>query len=684
MRESSNLTRIDRLRIDASVDLARFTEPGVSGLPNWRVLSIFPAAVFVVFLLLVAFEISGTSTGAHWTNLGTGLDPRLLYGTPRTIRSDEWLVQMGWVVSQSHHGWPGRNMIFPGGVDMTVLNELPSWDWSSLFRPHLWGYLTLGLQHGLAWYWWLPGVALVSSTYLFVVTILPRRIFTAVGLAVAVFFAPLMQWWYGPSTIWPVAWVLLAMAAIVWILRDRRRWVRWTWAAVTGYFAVTMAMGLYIPYIIPVVLIFVAFAIGYLFRMRPWSTGGVRATVSCVLPILAAGVLSVGISAIWAFTRLRTFEAITSTVYPGARSESTGSVLATDQYLAGLGGAPWSSALRLNSSTTLLGGNSSEASSVFLLGLFLIGGLIVLTVARFRQTRSIDPVCIAYFACVVLLLAYLFIPGWNSVAHVLQLDKVPPDRVRIAFVVLLPLSIALAIENSRDVSKRLGWLAGGISGALALAGSAVIAVRLHQLDPATLAIARNWPAVVGLMVVACVLVFTRRFAGLGVLLLVVATLLTSWNVNPLYRGVYDLTATATGAAVQKADTGDPGEWVGLGSYETMAILVESGVSSFSGVQTYPSARMWKEIDPTSRFDDEWNRLGHIQWSTGLGDPVVANPSPDVIAVTFDACSTFAQKHVSWVLSDEQDSSSACLQRTSRIAQGALKMSIYRVVPEGGE
>jgi len=94
--------------------------------------------------------------------------------------------------------------------------------------------------------------------------------------------------------------------------------------------------------------------------------------------------------------------------------------------------------------------------------------------------------------------------------------------------------------------------------------------------------------------------------------------------------------------------------------------------------------MWKEIDPTSRFDDEWNRLGHIQWSTGTGDPVVANPSPDVIAVTFDACSTFAQKHVSWVLSDEQDSSSACLQRTSRIAQGALKMSIYRVVSGGGK
>ena len=677
------MTRIDRLRHTAVSAIARFTEPRASGLPNWRVVLAFPAAAILIFLILVVFEISGTSAGAHWVNLGTGADPRLLYGTPRTIRSDEWLVQLGWVVSQSHHGWPASNSIFPGGVDMTVLNELPSWDWSSIFRPHLWGYLALGLQHGLAWYWWLPAVALLSSCYLFVVTMLPRRIFTAVLLSVAVFFTPLVQWWYGPSTIWPVSWGLLAIAAIIWLLRDKRLWVRILWSVATGYFAVTMAMGLYIPYIIPVMIVFLAFAIGYLVRARPWRVGGAGSTFRAIRPLLVAGAASVLVTMLWAFTRFRTFERITSTVYPGARSESTGTLHTSDPFLAGLGGAPWSSALRVNSSTTLLGGNSSESSSVFLLGLFLVGGLLWMSVVRFRTTRTLDGVVIAIFVCVALLLAYLFIPGWDVVARLLQLDKVPADRVRIAFVVLLPLSAVLAIEQAERVAPRVSWPAGVVSGILAAGASAYVWFRLKELDPATLDVARNWVIVVALLVAACVVFFIRGWAAVGALLLVIASLMTSWNVNPMYRGVYDLSTTRVGVAVERANDKIPGRWVGVGSYETMAILVESGVKSFSGVQTYPSAKMWQEIDPRSQYEEEWNRLGHIQWRTSTpGEPTVTNPSPDVIAVTFDACSVFAQQDVTWVLSDERKIFSPCLEQESEIKQGALEMRIYKVVVPG--
>jgi hypothetical protein len=43
----------------------------------------------------------------------------------------------------------------------------------------------------------------------------------------------------------------------------------------------------------------------------------------------------------------------------------------------------------------------------------------------------------------------------------------------------------------------------------------------------------------------------------------------------------------------------------------MAVLFESGVRAFNGVQTYPARKTWKMIDPAKRYEQQWNRLAHV-------------------------------------------------------------------------
>ena len=658
----------------------RFVLPGLSGLPNWRVLMWFPLAAAVGSAVLIVLGISGTSSGAHWGALGVGSDPRLLEGVPRGIRSDEWLVQQGWVVSQVNRGFPAINEMFPGGTDMTVLNELPSWDWSSIFRPHLWGYLFFGLDAGMAWQWWIPALVLVSACYLFAVTLMPRRPLTSAFLAVTVFFAPFLQWWYTPSSVMSVGWPLLAMAAIVWILVDHRRWVRVLWSTVVGYFAITLAMGLYVPFIVPGLLVFVSFAVGYLFRARPWASGGARATWGRLTPLLAAGVGAITVTAIWAVTRLSTFDAIQSTVYPGQRFDPTGSLLSKDPYLTGIGGAPWSQALKSTSGTTILGLNSSEASSVILLCFFVLPGLLWFVLQSLRKSQRTDWLLISVLACLGLILAYLLVPGWDVVAHIIQMDRIPPERFRIVFVVLLPLFAVLTIEHIDRLGGKTNLIVGVVSGvctALLILG---IALRIRELDPAVIAAAPSWKLIAALLILATVLLFTQRTAPIAVAMLLAASVIMSVGVNPLYRGVFDLSKTATGISIEESNNEKPGTWVGVGSFETMALLVESGVQSLSGVQTYPTEDMWNEIDPSGEFETEWNRLGHVQWAFGAGEPTVANPQPDVISVSFDPCSSFAQKNVAYVLTDGTPNESTCLIETAVIPQGTLVMRVYEIVP----
>lgn len=657
----------------------RLVTPAATGLPNWRVVLWFPILAALGVTVLIALQLSGSSSGVHWSLLGTGDDPRLLFGTPRPIRSDEWLVQQSWVVSQSNTGYSDTNPTFPGGSDMVVLNELPNWHWSSLFRPHLWGYLLFGLDVGVAWHWWVPALALVSGCYLFVVSMLPRRPLTAAFFAVGIYFTPLLQWFYTPSSVLPVAWALIAMAGVVWVVSDPRLWVRVTWAAVVGFLAVTMAMGLYVPFMLPGLYVFVAFAVGYVLRERPWTAGSLGSFVRRVSPLLIAGLGAVVVTVVWVISRWDTVQAIQSTVYPGARTVHTGRLIAQDPFLAGFAGAPWGQALKSQGSS-ILGGNASEASTVILLAIFLFPAVLWFALRSLRKTARTDWLLVSCCVLMLVIAAYLLIPGWDGLAHLLQLDRVAPERFRIGFVVMLPLFAVLVIDQIDRTRSRstaaLGIGSAALTTAIMVALAAVIAIN----DPHVLALAPTWKVTVPLIIAAVLMLFFRRTVVVAAAFLALSALIVSVNVNPVYRGIFDLSETAVGKSIMQIDEAKDGEWLSLGSYEGRALLTQTGVGSYSGVQIYPSEEMWSEIDPSGAYEENWNRLAHINWVVGSGDPVMNNPSADVVTVTFDACADFAQGNVDYVISDTGEVASACLNELTVVTQGALTYRIYEVVP----
>nr|WP_284253242.1 hypothetical protein [Pseudolysinimonas kribbensis] len=153
------------------------------------------------------------------------------------------------------------------------------------------------------------------------------------------------------------------------------------------------------------------------------------------------------------------------------------------------------------------------------------------------------------------------------------------------------------------------------------------------MSPAVLQAARLWPVAAVAIVATVCLTFVPRAAPVAAGTLLVASLVIGAAVNPFYRGVYDLNTTHVGKAMDAVEKAKPGTWVGVGSYLTMALVMQTGVRGFDGVQTYPPEKMWHEIDPGDTDEQVWNRLAHVRWTWGSGSPTSRTPSAIRSSVT---------------------------------------------------
>ena len=653
----------------------RFTEPGLHGLPSRRVLLAFPALLLILGALLVGLSLNGNSSGAMYDRVYTGSDPALLAGHPQLIRSDEWYVGTSWSIAQVQQGLPERNQTMPGGMDAALPHDLPRLDWSVIFRPHLWGYVLFDVGHATAWKWWLPAFSLMAAAYGFLVTLLPRRAVLSAAITVGFFFSPFFQWWFQSVIFWPTTWALVTMTALIWAVKHPSWRIRWSWAAIIAYLTVVMMMGVYAPFIVPIVIVVAFFGIGLLIEHKRGGSSWLT-LLKQAIPIVIAGVAGAGITSGWLATKSATVDAFLGTAYPGERLTATGS-----SDLLSLARAVSSSfSESLKRGAGFLGTNSSEASTFFFIGIFLLP-VVAWIVYRSAKQRLVLPwALLGLSAVIVLFLAFFYLPGWNGVAHLLFLDRTSEGRMRIGLG-LVSLAILGYVIRYLDEHKVRATLTLSITSAAIFLTSqtAIAAAVLAVMGSAKLwHDAPLWWAYTIASAIA-IYAFARRRNTLGAIAFFLVAVASTITVNPVYVGVFDLRTTAASQAVMKINATTPGTWLGLGGVETSAILLESGVRAFNGVQGAPSMKMWHEIDPSSKYEFLWNRLADISWTPAVGAPVITNPAPDQILVTFDACASFAQKNVDYVLTDTSELKSSCLiaQREFPLPAGK-HLTIYRV------
>ena len=594
----------------------------------------FPLAVFVVLMTFTAFGISGSSTPLLATDAGSG--DSVVFGLPRSIRSDEWIVHTPMVISQVENNSPRYGDIGVGSHDMSILSDLPVLDWTAVFHPNHWAYPILPIDNAYAFDWWSVGAILVLGTYCFLLVVTGSLRWSILG-ALFLYGSPYLHWWYTASVFTAIGWMAFAGAFLLIAVTStgRRRIV---FSALGAFSLVCFALVIYPPWQIPAAIAVAGVTSGALWTRWRTNAASLRSIVTAGAVMAVLTLIPLGV---FVLTRRPAMNAIAHTVYPGARVIPGGSLPWTHLF------SSWFGLNYLTNGSGMRGAlfpNESEASSFLFLGVTLLFALPL--VWRFVAPLGdrLRGVMIATVAVMALFLTQLFVGLPKIVARVTYLSVVPEPRTLIGLgfsSMVLVVAIGVSLERF-EIPQRTKWFAT----AVLVAVSAVCVIGLAQdFRSVHAAMGSRLIAVAVIAAVASAALYLwRPLVSVGVIALF--GLMVSVPVNPLVNGISqarDSLVVSKVRTISSAPNGD-GAWVAETS-PLASLLTTAGVQNLSGVNLYPNVAAWEIIDPSHTYENSWNRYSQAVWSfdTNLKAAVVALPQADMVEVKINPCDPVLDK-----------------------------------------
>ncbi|NCU40622.1 hypothetical protein EOL73_02595 [Candidatus Saccharibacteria bacterium] len=569
---------------------------------------LFPVILTVIFILLVSLKLHGSSLGIyHGVFYGVTKDSNLIFGKPRAIRSDEWVVNTQLTLAQANAGFPEINKNLGEGTDMSLLIDAPYFGWTQLFKPHNWSFFILPFDYAFSFKWWVMGYFLILSVYFFCLTLLPRHRGIATILSLSVFFSPFIQWWYQFITLAPFYYSLFAATLFVILIKSTSTNKRFFVSASLAYVLVCFAMVQYPPFQIACALVLMFFVLGYTINNKK-ILKGTRLKRSFIYSVSAV-ILAVSLVSLFVYQKKDSLIVIANTAYPGERIVRSGGYN-LQHLLAGIYSAPLQSDSRANNYRIPSANafNQSESSNFILLMPFLLIPALYVMYKRYRKERKVDYLLISIIFGFVGCLIWLLVPGLDLVGSLTFLDKVPHPRLLIGLG-LLNITFLIVFMGYRKELRT-------IRQSHVIAYSILVWVLLlylgwwiHSQFPLYLA-----PKIlIGLSVTLPIIIYlflrTKFLTSLSILLAV--SIASTVYIHPLYRGTELLTHTNLVSEIKSTNT-SPGErWI-LEDSLMQSFAFMSGKESITGIYQYPQINLWRNIEPTPD-PYTYNRYAHVNF-----------------------------------------------------------------------
>jgi hypothetical protein len=612
--------------------------------------------VWLLFLILVAAGIHGSSTGASsasWAperpylgylfKVGSGANDDssgpaskglqwFLMENASGVRSDEFGVYTPYALSQfaQNPRFPVINPSYGNGQNMLLIPEPPVLHIATLARPATWGYFLLGKQRGLAWFWWFQVFGCFTVLFLLFQLILKGHV------RLAAFGA----FWFCASAYtvcwsnWPDHATLFAglgCLAAYYILASQKKSTQIVCGILLGVSVPAFVMFMYPAWQVQLGYFAVVVFASLVIRDKLYVSARVLSG-SQLLGFGLAAILAGGLMLSWLITCLPDLRIISNTVYPGSRI-SVGGHYSLAEFFKGT----YNLVTIYNYSEQLL--NQSEASSFY----YLFPAILLAVPFSKRLRGRLGAVGWAMLGYILVMLFFLFVGIPASVAKLSLLSYIPAYRadltIGLASIVLCLIVLACAKESG-VVKESASAKESGFNGAeykpqvlpLIVSGVIVLLFIFHGLALLKFTGDLPNPPLILFMALLMGSLSYDLLAGRKTVFCAVAGLLvvaTTSMFNPLATNLDHIYDSELARKIVEIDSQSEARplWVCYGGVHVGALISILGGRSLTGIQWEPQLAIWHALDPDRLHEQAYNSYNEVSFFPSTDDNQVLFDSP---------------------------------------------------------
>ena len=566
----------------------------------------------IIVIIGVLLKLNGSSLGS-WGYYLEDSTINTLWGIPRYIRSDEWIVNISIAFSQDHNSYAPFSDIVRGSMtNMSLPMYAPNWSLSALFQPFSWGYLLFDLDHGLAFSWIMPKVALFMASFECAMIYTHKRKPLSLAAAFLLSFSPLIVWWNVNTFL---LFGQLLVICLYHYLRSEKLRGKILSSAGIAYFASCYLMLLYPAWQVPFFFVFALLGLWIILEYRkdrrnsitPKTFKSIRdlLILLCWLLVFTAIIVSVFNSATEAL------QATNATVYPAGRISTGGDLLSNT--IVNYPVAPFFTFITSDSTYVLNACEEATMFSLFPLGL-LLGCYLI-----YKRKDSLLTMLVIIQA-IFLLYAFIGFPEWLS--RITLLSNVPAGRILFAIgfidILLLLRSATLLLEAPQRSLKRSPLLTVKMTAVFAV----VVAIIMSTiaLIPHTGYLTLFQKIImygVMILLISQVFLLIRTKESIWQKLLAVSVgliiFVSGVSVNPIQVGSSTLTENKLYKEIEAIADSEETLWISdsiMG--RVMAnFCVAAGAPTINSLNAYPYLERWEALDPKGEYAAVYNRYAHI-------------------------------------------------------------------------
>lgn len=543
------------------------------------------------FILGMLLQLNGSSLSQISMGLGQDVEG-LVFGTPRSIRSDEWATFTPMILSQKYNNYHRISEIIRGDyTDTFIVYGLPSWDiFTILFRPFLIGFMLLNAAGGLSFFWVGRFIVLLMVSFEGMMLLTDNNKKLSLMGAIMVTLAPVVQWWFAINGF--VEMLIFTFLSIIMLdkymnttnFKKRCLYLFVVYICAGGY-----VMTFYPALMFPLAYVILGLAIWVIVKNYKKCTINKKDVISIIITALAL-VLSIG----YIFLRSKdTIETVMNTAYPGKRVATGGGYIEhIFKYCINIFMPFKEDNLKLN---------TCESATFF--DMYPLGLVLSLIVILKEKKKDILLIILNVIQAILFIYATF---GFNELlAKITMLGNTTSGR---AYTIVSFLNVLILIRALAITQNKLKWQTKHI---LALIFTVLMSLGAIYTNEEYLTTKMRIIMVVMLFVLYMSVMLYDKISSVSTMIISIVVMISGLFVNPIQIGTGSLyTSDLSQKIEQYAASGD--KWIveSMG-YPMINYPIMFGASTINATNVYPNLARWEKLDIDKENVYTYNRYSHI-------------------------------------------------------------------------